>query len=117
MWYTPLNRTVLVLAVGLIMLIATANKAEVAVLTHHPTTIMPLVERRLHTVESYLHKVRRTRRIIQTTFLPAVERRLHAFESYVDHVRWYKLTAAGSRPKHAHPESLKESGEDTVVEW
>ncbi len=55
MWHIGINRIVLALAVGLGLLIATANKSEVASLDpYHPATFLPLVSNRMDTVTYYV---------------------------------------------------------------
>jgi len=50
--------TVLALAGGLCLLIATADDRELASLEiHHPTTILPLVASRLHAVPPYVREL------------------------------------------------------------
>ena len=51
--------SVLVLAVGLCLLIATADDAEIASLDpYHPATYLPLVASRVHAVQAYVRDFR-----------------------------------------------------------
>jgi hypothetical protein len=51
--------SVLAFAVGLCLVIATADDAEIASLDpHHPATYLPLVASRWHTVQSYVRDFR-----------------------------------------------------------
>jgi hypothetical protein len=59
MWYVLLTRAVLALAVGLCLLIATADDAEIASFDpRHPATLLPLLTSRLHAVEAYVRDFR-----------------------------------------------------------
>ena len=54
-----LGTLVLALAVGLCLLIATADDSEVASFDpYHPATLLPLVASRLHAVHAYVRDVR-----------------------------------------------------------
>ncbi len=55
MCHVGINRIVLALAVGIGLLIVTADKSELASHDpHHPATVLPFVIHRLRLVESYV---------------------------------------------------------------